>query len=297
MIERFVQALPHGIELECRAAGAPGAPVLVFLHGFPEAAFVWDDMLTHFAARGFRCIAPNLRGYAGSSSPVDPEQYRARLLVQDITALLAAQGGPIEALVAHDWGGALAWSVANQRPELLRRLVIVNAPHPGAFARELRHNPRQQAASSYMLFLARPDAAALLAEDDFRRLWPVFTAMGPADWLDAPAKDRYRQAWRGGAGLVGGCNYYQASPLRPPSPQDPGAAGLDLPESMLAVRVPTLVIWGMRDTALLPELLDGLPAWVPQLQVERIEDASHWIVHEQPQRLAARIEEFVAAPA
>src|SRR3954449_5886323 len=109
MIETFTIALGNGIELSCRAAGRDGDPVLVFLHGFPEAAFVWDELLEHFGAR-FRCIAPNLRGFDGSSSPAEPEAYKARHLAADIGALIAQQAdGRVEALIAHDWGGAVAW--------------------------------------------------------------------------------------------------------------------------------------------------------------------------------------------
>ncbi|TFY99590.1 alpha/beta fold hydrolase [Ramlibacter rhizophilus] len=295
MIETGELALPHGITLSCRMAGDPAAPVLVFLHGFPEAAFVWDDMLTRLAARGYRCIAPNLRGYASSSSPADREAYRAHHLLQDIEALLAAQGAPVAALVAHDWGGAIAWGVAARRPGLMERLVIINAPHAGAFARELQGNPRQQAASAYMNYLARPDAAQRLAQDDFRRIWPFFAdAQGRADWLTEDVKDRFRQVWReGGAGLVGPCSYYAASPLRPPTPGDPAAAGLTLADNALRVSVPTLVLWGEQDSALLPSLLDGLDRWVPDLRIERHPQASHWVVHEDPNWVARRIEAFL----
>jgi pimeloyl-ACP methyl ester carboxylesterase len=136
-IERFDLALPHGITLACRAAGEPGRPLMLFLHGFPQGAFVWDDLLLHFSQPGhggYRCIAPNLRGYAGSSAPADVQAYRPRHLVQDISALARALGGPsIAALVAHDWGGAIAWNLAAQEPALLQRLVILNAPHPLIF--------------------------------------------------------------------------------------------------------------------------------------------------------------------
>ncbi|RZA11673.1 MAG: alpha/beta fold hydrolase, partial [Lysobacteraceae bacterium] len=163
MIETFFCELPHGITLSCRAAGPRGAPVLMFLHGFPEAAFVWDELLLHFsdaAHGGFRCIAPNLRGFEQSSQPQEPSAYRAKFLAQDIAALIESEtgGAPLAALVAHDWGGAVAWTVANQRPQLMSRLAIVNSPHPGPFLRELKHNPQQQAASAYMNFLIRPDA-------------------------------------------------------------------------------------------------------------------------------------------
>lgn len=299
MVETFLQPLPHGITLSCRAAGERGRPVLMFLHGFPQAAFVWDDLLLHFAKPehgGYRCIAPNLRGYEDSSTPPDAKDYRAKHLVQDITALIASEtaGAPLLALVAHDWGGAVAWNLANQHPQLLQRLVIVNSPHPGTFLRELQSNPRQQAASAYMNFLARPDAADLLAANDYQRLWPFFEGAHGAPWLTDAVKDRYRALWRDGAGLVGGCHYYRASPLRPPTAEDPGAAAIGLPDAMLTVRCPTLVMWALDDVALLPELVDGLHTWVPDLTLEKIEGASHWVLHEQPERIAAGLQAFLS---
>ncbi|WP_041675024.1 alpha/beta fold hydrolase [Ramlibacter tataouinensis] len=302
MIETYLQPLPHGTTLSCRAAGRRGRPVLVFLHGFPEAAFVWDGLLEHFARPehgGYRCVAPNLRGYEKSSSPADVAAYRPRHLVQDVAALIQAEGGQLECLVAHDWGGAVAWNLANQLPQLTRRLAIVNSPHPGTFLRELRANPRQQAASAYMNFLIRPDAERLLAEDDYRRLWAFFTSMGGEAWLTDDLKARYRAVWDGpaggppGAGLVGGCNYYRASPLRPPRPGEPAAAAVTLPREALTVALPTLVLWAMDDLALLPGLVDGLEEYVPRLTLERIPGVSHWIVHEQPGLVADRIGRFL----
>ena len=294
MIEKFQQALPNGITLSCRAAGQRGRPVLVFLHGFPEAAFVWDELITHFAQPqngGYRCVAPNLRGYEQSSQPEDVKAYRAKFLVQDIAALIQLEGGPLECLVAHDWGGAVAWNLANQMPQLIKRLAIINSPHPGTFLRELASNPRQQAASAYMNFLIRPDAEELLREDDYRRLWEFFKSWGGAPWLTEEVKQQYREVWD--ASLTGGCNYYRASPLRPPTPQDPGAAGITLPREMLTVDLPTLVLWAMNDVALPPELIDGLDDYIPRLTLEKIEDASHWIVHEQPELIAQRLAHFL----
>ena len=118
MIDTFDAELPHGITLRCRAAGPPGAPVLLFLHGFPEAAFVWDELLLHFGAR-YRCVAPNLRGYAPSSAPAAVEAYRAKHLLLDLRALVEHLGGCVDALVAHDWGGALAWTFAARQPQAL----------------------------------------------------------------------------------------------------------------------------------------------------------------------------------
>ena len=336
MIDTWIAELPHGMRLSCRSAGERGRPVLMFLHGFPEAAFAWDELLAHFAAPehgGFRCVAPNLRGYEQSSRPADVSAYHAKHLAQDIAALIAAECGPqgqLVALIAHDWGGAVAWNLAATRPELMQRLVIINSPHPQTFWRELRQNPAQQAASAYMNFLVRPDAEALLAENDFARLWPFFDlmgasgaaaqqqaaaalsddAIGPGDaaqalalpdgagWMTDALRAQYRAVWTGdgsrpGAGLTGGLNYYRVSPLRPAREGDAAAAGVELPPEAFTVKLPTLVLWAMQDSALLPELLGGLQRWVPQMQLERIERATHWVVHEQPARVAASIQRFL----
>lgn len=297
-LETFTLALPHGIELSCRAAGAPGAPLLVFLHGFPEAAFVWDELLAHFAPR-YRCIAPNLRGFERSSAPAATEAYRAKHLVADIRSLIAAQGGRAAAVIAHDWGGAVAWALAAQHPECLERQVIINSPHPATFLRELRDNPAQQAASAYMNFLCRPDAEALLAADDFARMWPFFERMGATDaahpgggWLTEAVRAQYRQVWR--QGLTGGCNYYRASPLRPATKPDDAVNHLQLPAEMVTVRVPTHVVWAEADAALPPALLDGLETFVPGMTLTRVPGATHWIVHERPAFVAQEIERSLA---
>jgi epoxide hydrolase 4 len=293
MIETFQQELRHGITLSCRAAGDPGRPVLVFLHGFPEAAFIWDELLEHFARPengGYRCIAPNLRGYEKSSQPQDVKLYRAKHLVQDIAALIEVQEPPVECLIAHDWGGAVAWNVANQMPQLMRKLAIINSPHPGTFLRELRNNPKQQAASAYMNFLVRPDAEQLLREDGYKRMLGFFTAGPTGTWLTPELERRYREVWD--ASLTGGLNYYRASPLRPVRGGDDAITTVELPREMLTVKVPTLVIWAMDDVALLPGLVDGLDEYVPDLQLERVPGATHWIVHERPQFVAEKLGAF-----
>ncbi|HNW62896.1 MAG TPA: alpha/beta fold hydrolase [Piscinibacter sp.] len=298
-VETFTATLPGGIELSCRAAGPIGAPLLVFLHGFPEAAFVWDGLLEHFAPR-YRCVAPNLRGFERSSSPADARSYRAKHLVGDIRALIEQQGGRAAALIAHDWGGALAWGLAAQHPESIERLVIINSPHPATFLRELRDNAQQQASSAYMNFLCRPDAEKLLAEKDFARLWTFFERMGATDpahpgggWLTEAVRERYREVWR--QGLTGGCNYYRASPLRPPLAPDDTIMSLQLPPEMLTVRVPTLVIWAEADTALPPALLDGLDAYVPDMRLVRVPGATHWIIHERPSLVAQEIDRVLSS--
>ena len=297
MIQTSLQELPHGITLSCRTAGEKGRPVLMFLHGFPEAAFAWDVLLEHFSRPengGYRCVAPNLRGYERSSAPTEVAAYRAKFLVQDIAALIVIEGGHLDALVAHDWGGAVAWNMAASQPHLMNKLVIINSPHPITFVRELK-NSAQQSSSSYMNFLCRPDAEKLLAEDDYRRLWAFFINMGatsgPHARLTEGVKQQYRDVW--GMGLHGGCNFYRASPLRPATPEDPAASAINFPKEMFTVTLPTLVLWGMGDIALLPALVDGLEEFVPQMQLERIEGATHWIVHEQPQLVIGHLAKFM----
>lgn len=287
----FDQRLPNGITLSCRSAGRVDARRrIVFLHGFPEGAFVWDEVMHALAAR-VRCVAPNQRGYERSSTPSAVADYRAKHLAGDIAALIGQLGAPVDVLVAHDWGGAVAWSLAALRPDLLRHLVIVNAPHAGSLLRELRHNPAQRAASAYMNEWVRPGAAAQLAADDFRRLWSVFEAGGTPAWLTPELRHAYRRVW--GRGLDGALNWYRASPLRPGEDGDHGLSTLELPASTLRVEVPTTVLWGESDHALLPGLLEGLDDWVPRLRIHRQGAASHWIVHEQPDWIVERLNELL----
>jgi pimeloyl-ACP methyl ester carboxylesterase len=300
MIRNEIVSLPHGITLDCRVSGQAGQPVMLFLHGFPEAAFAWDELLLHFGQTvhgGYLCVAPNLRGYAGSSAPTDVKAYRAKELVKDIVALTQhfSTDRPLACLLAHDWGGAVAWNMANQHPQLMRQLAIINSPHPGTFLRELQASPEQQAASAYMNFLIRPDAEVLLAQDDYRRLWAFFTNMGAVDgpyaWLTDDVKAQYRDVWS--QGLTGALNYYRASPLRPPRQTDAAAAAINLPKSMLDILVPTLVLWGMNDIALPPGLVHGLEDYIPDLTLQRIADGSHWLVHEQPALVAQSLLAFL----
>jgi pimeloyl-ACP methyl ester carboxylesterase len=300
-IETFSRALPHGITLSCRAAGAPGRPLMVFVHGFPEAAFVWDELMAHFAQPehgGFRCLAPNLRGFEHSSAPHEVADYRPHLLMQDLRELVQSErpDGQIHTLVAHDWGGAIAWGFANAWPQQVGRLVIVNSPHPATFARELANSPEQQAASAYMHWLARPGSEEKLAENDFQRLFAMLETTqdgnGGKPWLTEAVRDQYRAAWQ--CGLTGACNLYRVTPLKPPLPGQPSTLP-QIPPEYARIDVPTLVLWGMEDRALRPGMLDGLGEHVPRLTVRHIPGGTHWIVHEQPERVAQEIEAFQAA--
>lgn len=286
MVRTDTLTLPHGMTLHCHSSGSPDQPLLVFLHGFPEGAFIWDGLLEELG-QDFYCVAPNLRGYGHSSQPTSTADYRPKLLIQDLVALIEqlSPGRPAACVVAHDWGGALAWNLANQHPRLMQQLLIINAPHPGSFLRELQHNPIQQAASQYMHYLRKAEAPEQLLANEGEKLFAFFQdSQGNwPDWLPPALRAQYLAHWR--LGLHGPCAYYAASPLVPPRGDDQSVMVLQLPDAMLRITVPTHILWGELDVALQPQLLDGLQPWIPNLHIHRVPDASHWLVHEAPERV------------
>ena len=282
-----------GVKLHCAAAGDAGKPLILFLHGFPEFWAAWRVPLEYFAARGWLAVAPDLRGYNLSEKPAAVEAYKAKHLVGDVRALGEHYSpGRKFVLVGHDWGGAVAWGVAisdAKKPvERLSRLVMINSPHPYTFWRELVHNPAQQKASAYMNLFREAKAERVLSADGYARLLGAFGHL-PESW-----RRELVEAWSRPGALTGGLNYYRASPMYPPSADDPGATKLKLEAKDFRVRVPTLVLWGERDTALLTGCIDGLEACVPELKLVRVPEASHWIVHEKPDRVCSEIERFVS---
>ena len=272
--------------LKFHVARAGEGPLMLFLHGFPEYWAMWRPLLEHFGARGFCAAAPDLRGYNLSDKPAAVEAYRAKHLMADVLALAAHYTNEKFVLVAHDWGGAVAWGVAIAHPERLAKLAIVNAPHPYLFWRELCTSPAQQKASEYMNFFRLAKAERVLAENGYARLLGAFSD------LDEAARTALVEAWSQPGALTGGLNYYRASPMYPPSADDPGAKKLQLKPEDFVVRVPTLVVWGERDTALLPGCIDGLEAAVPDLKLVRVPEASHWIARERTDLVIREIEAF-----
>jgi pimeloyl-ACP methyl ester carboxylesterase len=277
-----------GVKLHCAVAGDAGRPLMLFLHGFPEFWAAWRKPMAYFAARGWLCVAPDLRGYNLSDKPVEVEAYKAKHLVNDVLALGAHYSRKKFVLVAHDWGGAVAWAVAIAQAQRLERLVMINSPHPYVFWRELSNNPAQQTASEYMNVFRLPKAERVLSENGYARLLTAFGHLEPA-W-----RAELVQAWSQPGALTGGLNYYRASPLYPQTADDPGAKKLRFERKDFMVRVPTLVLWGERDTALLTGCLEGLGECVPDLKIVRAPDASHWIVHEKPDLVCSEIEGFVS---
>jgi pimeloyl-ACP methyl ester carboxylesterase len=274
----------NGIRLHVARAGA--GPLILFLHGFPEYWGMWRPMLEHFGARGWCAVAPDLRGYNLSDKPAAVEAYRVKPLVADVLALAARYTKEKFVLVAHDWGGAVAWSVAMSHPERLSRLVMLNSPHPYVFWRELCANPAQREASAYMTLFRLAKAERVLSANGYARLLAWFPG------LDPDYRRGLLEAWSQPGALTGGLNYYRASPLYPPTADDPGPQKLQLKPEDFVVRVPTLVLWGERDPALLTGCLDGLEALVPDLKLVRVPEATHWIARERTGRVIAEIEAF-----
>lgn len=280
----------NGVRLHYKSAGS--GKLVLFLHGFPEFWRCWQKQLEHFGG-DYLAVAPDMRGYNLSDCPADPREYRAKLLIEDIRQLARTFTQDKFVLVAHDWGGAVAWGLAMAHPELLSHLVIINSPHPIGFWRELASNPAQQKASDYMLLLRDPKAERVLSENNFERLLKMrFAGRKEGPGLDADRK-AYLEAWSQPGALTGGLNYYRASPLYPPSASDPGAAKLKLDPKDFMVRVPTLVIWGEKDTALLPSILDGIDEVVEKVEVVRVPDATHWVMDEKPDLVNAEIRRFI----
>lgn len=267
--------------------------LILFLHGFPEFWYAWRQQLEEFG-RDYHPVAPDLRGYNLSSKPEGIEQYGIRHLVDDVRRLADHFGAHRFRLVGHDWGGLVAWAFAATHPDRLSHLAIINAPHPAVFLRELRENPAQQTASRYILTFRSARAEQLLSANDYAALAAMVIEPGlQAKYFTEDDRQAYLAAWSQPGALTGGLNYYRAAQVGPPDRhghQSEERLTAELPS--LTVPVPTLVIWGERDVALLSSNLNGLADYVPDLTVRRIPDGTHWVIHEQPDRVNAYLREF-----
>jgi pimeloyl-ACP methyl ester carboxylesterase len=253
---------------------------VLLLHGFPEYWFGWTKLMASLGV-DLQLVVPDQRGYNLSEKPDGVEPYQVPHLVSDIIGLIDAVGEDEVVVVGHDWGGIVAWVVAALHPDRLSHLVIVNSPHPTVFARELANSPQQQMASSYVQFFLTAAADTALAANDFAALGDaVFTD----DFTEAE-RAAYREAWGQPGALTAMLNWYRASF----DPQGPGI--MELP----VIEVPTLVLWGLADTAILAGNLNGLDEHVTELEVQTFEDRTHWIAHEIPDELAAAIRPFIGA--
>lgn len=269
--------------------------LVMFVHGFPEFWYAWKNQLAEFG-QYYLAVAPDMRGYNLSSKPTDVEQYQVKILVEDLRQLAEHLGHKKLILVGHDWGGAIAWAFALSHPDYLEKLIVINAPHPAIFDRELRENPAQQKASQYMLMFQRPtEAEKTLSANKYAFLIKAVLSEGlKQGYFTEDDRKVYLEAWSQPGALTGGLNYYRATHLGPPAGKGEPASGNFLPDLLdLTVKVPTLVIWGERDPYLLSGNLEGLERFVPDLTVRRIPDGSHWVIHEKPTLVNAYIRDFI----
>jgi pimeloyl-ACP methyl ester carboxylesterase len=282
----------NGVRLHYAHAGS--GKLILFVHGFPEFWYAWRRQLEEFG-RDHLAVAPDTRGYNLSSKPEGVEQYRVKHLIADLRALARHLGHDRFVLVAHDWGAATAWAFAIAHPQSVEKLIVINGPHPAIFIRLLANDLPQQQASQYMRFFQTPDAAKKLSRDNFAMLekFAFGIGLGRSPFSDDDL-EAYRKAWSQPGALEAGLNYYRASRYVPPLPGG-RMERAEIDATHFVVRVPTLVIWGERDKALLPGNLEGLEAFVPDLTVRRVPEASHWIVHERPAEVNGYIREFLAA--
>ena len=268
--------------------------LLMFAHGFPEFWYEWKDQLAEFEDE-YQVVAPDMRGYNLSSKPADVEQYRVEYLIEDLRLLAEHLGHKRFILIGHDWGGAVAWAFALHHPDYLEKLIIINAPHPGVFNRELHENPAQQRSSQYMLMFRGSQAEQTLSANNYASLVDSILGRGLKEgYFTAEDRNAYLEAWSQPGALTGGLNYYRAAQVGPPSDQGAQANGnFGTDTAVQTVAVPTLVIWGEQDQALLTGNLEGLDEFVPELTVKRIPDGSHWVVHEKPDLVNAYIRDFI----
>ncbi len=294
---RHARVKVNGIELDTRAMGEPNAPLMLFLHGFPEYSGAWDAVLPAFAER-YHAVAPDQRGYARSSKPEGLEAYRVKQLVRDVLGL-GEQFSPDRpfVLVAHDWGASVAYATAIAAPHRIARLIVINGVHPGPFQRALVEDDAQRQASAYMHYLRDERAEERLSANNFEKLLGMLVRFGPQPWLTAEKRAGYLEAWSPPGALTGMLNWYRASPLVVPNVGETVDAArlLKLDPAQLRVRMPHLVIWGMDDRALLPVARAALPDYCDELTVREIAGADHWVVHQRTDEVIGLIRQFVGA--
>ena len=260
-------------------------PLVLLLHGFPEFWFGWRRQIAPLAAAGFRVVAPDTRGYNLSSRPEGVEAYAVDRLAADIRGLIGKLGSKSASLVGHDWGGTIAWTTAMNHPDVVDRLAILNAAHPRRLQQGLM-NPNQLRKSWYFFFFALP---GLPEEVVHARDWHFFRHfLQDANPPYTPQElERYVEAWSQPGAATGMINYYRAS-VR--------ASQKEAKAAIRPIAAPTLVIWGQRDGYLGADLAEPEREDVPNLQgVERLPDASHWVHHDEAERVNELLIDFFTA--
>lgn len=286
--------LASGIQLAVWDSGPKDAPALIFLHGFPESHRSWRHQIRHFSDR-YRCIAPDQRGYGGSSKPQDVASYTADKLIADIFQLADALEIADFTIVGHDWGGAISWPIAmmGQATGRVTRAVIANAPHAALFQRLLYTDPVQRKASQYMRAFRDPANDDLVRQHGLAALLLKALRWQPSPALEPEERERMLASWQDRDACFGMLNWYRASAIDVPDENAPYVLPDGwTPPPMPKLSIPTLVIWAMDDLALPPCNLDGLDALVENLTIARVPGCGHFVQWERPDAVIAAMEQF-----
>ena len=272
------------LRIHYATAGPEAGPPVLLLHGFPEFWYGWRRQIPALAAAGYRVIAPDQRGYNLSSKPLGRQSYDLDLLAADILALMDHLGHGRVYLVGHDWGAAVAWWLAIHHPQRIRKLAILNVPHPRVMARNLRRNPRQILKSWYMFFFQIPWLPEfLLGAADGAGLATLLRRSGKADSFNEEELGRYRAAWRQPGALTSMLNWYRAL-FRRASQSMPGGR----------IKLPVLVLWGERDVALSVEMAEQSLAYCADGRLELFPQATHWLQHDEADAVNRYLIEFLS---
>lgn len=276
------------VELHVARSGPREGPAVILLHGFPENWNSWRHQIEPLAKAGFHVIAPDMRGYNLSERPTHRDEYRLRLLIDDVAEIVRATEHRKAYIVGHDWGGVVAWTFAGAYPELTHKLVIMNAPHLYLYRKALRKH-YQIFKSWYVAMFQIPGLAEkLLSADNYGALRRLF-ANGPArpGAFSTDDIDAYIVAASQPGALTAMLNYYRAM-------RDAGSKAIG---RAARIECDTLVIWGDRDTALSVRLLDDIEDVAPLARVRRIPDAGHWVQNEAPGTVNQWLLDFLLEPA
>lgn len=270
------------VRLHVVAAGPPDSPLLILLHGFPEFWYSWRKQIGPLAEAGFRVIAPDQRGYNISGKPRDIADYAVPKLTADVIAIADQLQSDKFFLAGHDWGAAVAWATALQYPLRVRKLAILNVPHPAVFMSTVRSNPRQMLRSWYMAFFQIPRLPEWrFSSNNFAEGVKALVASSRPGTFTPEDLEQYRKAWSNPGTVTAMINWYRAFfRAQPPMPAD------------LQVHVPTRILWGQRDMFLLPEMAQESVTYCDSAQLTYFPGATHWLHHEEPEAVNDALIQF-----
>lgn len=273
---------PNGVKLHLALAGPPNGQPLVLLHGFPEFWRGWRHQIEPLTQAGYRLIIPDQRGYNLSEAPKDLRSYRLDELTKDILGILDHFGIQQTFLAGHDWGAVVAWTLALQYQQRVKKLGILNVPHPAVMMEFLAKSPRQRLKSWYIGFFQIPGLAErLMGLGNFAGAINLLKASGKPSTFSAEDLEEYRKACANAGGLTGMINWYRAlMRFRPAMPRD------------LRLKMPVLILWGKQDVALSYEMAEESLRYCTDGNLVAFENATHWLQHDEPEAVAAQLIRF-----